>query len=459
MLRALAFLIISSTALSATFVGNANAQTVPGQAVQQNNQPAFLPTTPQRTDANDPLQDARENKAAAANAAAGAPRPTTSTRSTLPGNLKDLGLEQKAWENPMENKSKRQVRPGYIRFLWSPDDVAQINVREGMLTVVKFPEQETLVGTPYTSDPSSFEVTVAPNKRSFIVRALFGGIDGNVIAYGASGNVYNFYLRSMAYNSKTLPDTTVQISVPGMASATGETKVTATPTSALYNGYKDLFEPDAEKANAAFKNGSKEFGRTTPVAPQNMSNNINIRVRTASDQAIAPVRAWHDDHFTYLDFGPKASSMNTWPVASLVVQGVESPIGTRVSGRDRSMMIIEGVGNVTLRNGDLLVCLDTIMPNNDPRYSIPPVNTDPRPAKIINAKETVFVDEAAINSGKINTSNGIVVRDTNFPAAPKENSIKAAPTANAKITKPSAVQTKPLPAPKAAPAADAKKSK
>lgn len=322
---------------------------------------------------------------------AGASPAPTSGRAINPAVAHPLNLEQKAWEKPDANKSARQIRPGFVRLQWRPDEIQQINVREGLLTTIKFPEQEEIVSN-IVSDPGSFETLVAPNRHSVALRSLYAGVDGNIVIYGKSGNVYNFYIRSRPFNDPKLPDTTVQISVGGMASATGETMASDAPESPSYDGYKTLMTPSSTLASAAFKAGSREFARTTPPNGLNMANNIEIKVRGADDQAIAPTRAWHDDHFTYLDFGPRASSMTTWPVASLVVQGVESPIGTRVTGRDRSMMVVEGLGDIVLRNGQLMVCLKTIAPNRDPRYSIPPrINDDPRPAELKERTEIVHV--------------------------------------------------------------------
>lgn len=319
--------------------------------------------------------------------------PATSGRA-LSSALKPLNLEQKAWDNPQLNKSARQTVPGFLKIQWHPDALPVINMREGLLTVIKFPVQEDIT-TTVVSDPGSFEASPAPNRHSLEMRSLYAGVDGNVIIHGSSGNVYNFILRSQPYDAAKITDVTVEVMVAGMSESTGETEQSMAPTVHSYSGYNDVMTPDAVTDKKDFAAGSREYGRTTPLDPRNMRNNIDIKVRTADDQAIAPISAWHDDHFTYLDFGPRASSMNTWPVASLVVQGVESPVGTRVTGRDRSMMIIESVGNITLRNGQLLVCLNIVEPNNDGRYSIPVANTDPRPEITKSTPQIVHVSADA----------------------------------------------------------------
>lgn len=287
-----------------------------------------------------------------------------------------LDLEQKAWQNPTKHKSKRQSKPGFLRVNWRPDDIIQVNAREGLLSVIKFPKDEQII-MPMVSDPKSFEVAIAPNKRSLSIRGIYPGVDGNLIVYGASNNVYTFYLRSLPYNSDTLPDTTVEMVVGGMDQSTGETLSSTAPISEPYANYNTLFEPSVVAATKNFDRGAKEFARIAGIKPENMRNNITIKAQDEASRAIAPVRVWHDGRFTYLDFGPNAASMNQWPVASLIVQNVESPVGTRTVGQDRSLMVVEAVGNITLRNGNHLICLILDTPQNDTRYA---VNEMPAPA-------------------------------------------------------------------------------
>ena len=302
-----------------------------------------------------------------------------------------LRLQQKAWENPTANKTARQIHPGFLHFRWSQTEVQQINVREGLLTTIMFPQQEEIVQT-YTSDPASFESSISPNRHVLIIRPLYAEVDGDLVAYGSSGNAYTFYLRSWAFDAPKIPDTLIQISVPNMPDPPAQAGETNVGFSDPYSGYNDINGSKAEKDKEAFRDGARDFARTAPTYPVNMANNIEIKVRNADDQAIAPIRAWHDEHFTYLDFGPRASSMNTWPVASLIVQGVESPVGSRTTGRENSMMVIEAVGDIVLRDGQLQVCLKTVAPNRDERYSIPPLaNDDPRPLAVKNQTDEVVI--------------------------------------------------------------------
>lgn len=246
--------------------------------------------------------------------------------------------------------------PGFLKVNWRPDAVTTINVREGMLTVIRWPVSETILSREL-SDKKTFESRIGPDQRSIIIRSVFAGVDGNMVVYGQSGNVYNIYLRSLPFNSPNLPDTTVEMIVGGLASSYGGTLHSTAPASSPYEDYKELYKPAVTTKVEEFRAGSREWASQAPVKPQDMNTNIDILVPSREDQVIAPIRAWHDKRFTYLDFGPNAGSMNQWPVASLLSDGSETPVGARTTGKDGSIMIIEAIGDIVLRNGRHLVCL------------------------------------------------------------------------------------------------------
>lgn len=284
------------------------------------------------------------------------PVPSEASAPRSPAALKPLGLEQEAWSNPRANMGPRQSMPGFLRVNWGPDIVTEINVREGMLTVIKWPVSETIL-TRELSDKKTFETRIGPDGRSIMIRSIFAGVDGNMVVYGSSGNVYNIYLRSIPYNSKKLPDTTVEMIVGGLAPTYGGTLHSNAPVSAPYTDYRDLYQPTVVGKVEAFRRGGREWAEGAPLRKGDMEANIDILVPDREDQAIAPIRAWHDREFTYLDFGENAGSMSQWPVASLLVDGSENPVGTRTTGPRNSVMIIEAIGDIVLRNGRHLVCL------------------------------------------------------------------------------------------------------
>src|SRR3546814_13292692 len=72
---------------------------------------------------------------------------------------------------------------------------------------------------------------------------------------------------------------------------------------------------------------------------------------------VAPERVVRDGQFTYIDYGANADALNEWPVASLVVQGVETPVNVRTAGPKGRLLVVEGIGDIEPRNGLKIVCI------------------------------------------------------------------------------------------------------
>ena len=53
-----------------------------------------------------------------------------------------LGMTQAAWLDPLQNLGEGQTKPAYSKYYWSPDLVLPIRLREGMMTLINFPEWE-----------------------------------------------------------------------------------------------------------------------------------------------------------------------------------------------------------------------------------------------------------------------------------------------------------------------------
>ena len=63
---------------------------------------------------------------------------------------------QSAWDNPMQNMGENQTKPGYQKIQWEPGAVMPIKLRDGMLTVINFPEWETIKDA-YVGDKDFFD--------------------------------------------------------------------------------------------------------------------------------------------------------------------------------------------------------------------------------------------------------------------------------------------------------------
>ncbi|MBR1840930.1 MAG: TrbG/VirB9 family P-type conjugative transfer protein [Alphaproteobacteria bacterium] len=101
----------------------------------------------------------------------------------------------------------------------------------------------------------------------------------------------------------------------------------------------------------------EDWLKSIPMDPTKFRFDIEIYVPNPDDVVIAPERVWHDDIFTYIDLGEKALNMVQRPIVTLIVERVETPVGFRTKGPNNRLIIVEGIGDMVLRNGKRMVCL------------------------------------------------------------------------------------------------------
>ena len=265
-----------------------------------------------------------------------------------------LGMTQAAWLDPLQNLGEGQSRPAYSKYYWTPDLVLPIRVREGMITMVNFPSWE-MIEDIFIGDSATFDGQIAgpstlllyPRKGANI------GVDTNIIVFGRSGNRYVFYVKSEAVNTERLTNAIIDIDVV------------------------DSYAPDNSTGGAPFAGGGiggssggksvdatytrrfqkSDWLKSIPVDPSDFKFDLEVYVPNPDDVVIAPERVWRDNIFTYIDLGKKALNMTQRPVVSMIVERVEVPVGFRTKGPDNRLIIVEGVGDMVLRNGKRIICI------------------------------------------------------------------------------------------------------
>lgn len=257
--------------------------------------------------------------------------------------LKNAGEIQRAWDNPGANKAANQESPGYSRFEFMPDKIIPLRLREAMTTTVRFPADETIEEV-YVSDPVSFEAIV-PRSNVVLVRVKQPGADGNIVAMGTSGNLYQFYVRGEGANTKVITDMSVDIMVTGRSRP-------GPGTGAPMN-----MGGQSRSASASDLKVEADWLRSIGFRPENIVHDLSIYVPQDDSAGVVPERVFRDNQYTYIDYGANADAINEWPVASLIVQGVETPVNVRTAGPNGRMLVVEAVGNVVLRNGMKIVCI------------------------------------------------------------------------------------------------------
>ncbi len=273
-----------------------------------------------------------------------------------------LGMTQTAWMDPLQNLGEGQSKPAYSKYYWSSDLILPIRVREGMVTLLNFPNWE-LIEDIYLGDSSSFDgqitgpntVLLYPKKGANV------GVDTNIVIFGRSGNKYVFYLKSEGVNTERLTNSIIDIDVidgpsgsrgagiSGGNLGTGHSGVNAT-TFKGGNGKSidSLFTKSFQK---------EDWIKSIPLDASKFRFDIEVYIPNPDDVVIAPERVWRDDIFTYIDLGEKSLTMTQRPIVTLIVERLEVPVGFRTKGPNNRLIIVEGIGDMVLRNGKRMICL------------------------------------------------------------------------------------------------------
>ena len=267
-----------------------------------------------------------------------------------------LGMTQAAWLDPLQNLGEGQSKPAYSKYYWTPDLVLPIRVREGMITMVNFPEWE-LIEDIFIGDSATFDGQIS-GPSTLLLYPKHGanvGVDTNIIVFGRSGNRYVFYLKSEAVNTERLTNAIIDIDVVDDYIPSGVGGVGGSGSSYAGAG-------KAKNGNGSISNYTKRFQKSDwlkniPVDPSDFKFDLEVYVPNPDDVVIAPERVWRDNIFTYIDLGKKALNMTQRPVVSMIVERVEVPVGFRTKGPDNRLIIVEGVGDMVMRNGKRLICI------------------------------------------------------------------------------------------------------
>ena len=113
-----------------------------------------------------------------------------------------IGMFQEAWQDPLQNLGEGQSKPAYSKYYWSPDLVLPIRMREGMITMINFPEWE-LVEDIVVGDTGSVSGQINPPNTVMIYPTPGSnvGTDTNIVVIGRSGNKYVFYVRMVSFTN------------------------------------------------------------------------------------------------------------------------------------------------------------------------------------------------------------------------------------------------------------------
>ena len=220
--------------------------------------------------------------------------------------LKPLGMQQKAWTDPLQHLGEGQTRPGYSKYYWNSGLVLPIRLREGMITLMNFPKWELIEEVFFGDTVTFFGEIAAPN--GLLIFPKQPGADTNLIVFGRSGNRYVFYLRSETYNTERITHSIVDILVEdesgGSSLKAGGKSGSFGRTSSSSKGMRPVTGLHTSST------GPDDWMETISLDPTKFKFDLDIYIPNPEDAEIAPERVWRDDIFTYIDFGKKALSIN-----------------------------------------------------------------------------------------------------------------------------------------------------
>lgn len=275
--------------------------------------------------------------------------------------VKSLGLTQDAWNEQLRARGASRKRPGYVRYLYNKEDVFPIRTREGMITTIKLPEG-VRVAQAFSGDDAGFQVGV-PTPTTVAIKALYPGVDTSLVVFTEDDQVFNFYLRSEGYNSKTISDFLVDVALPGkgvMEAAVDEGFMSSPSYGRMPSRDPATNAADVRDAYASSKpigQNKDDYSDNYDFDPRTVVEDLTVYVPRGQVGGILPYKVFRDDRFTYIDYGPSASQIAEWPTVSLVVQGVETPVGFRTAGPGGRMIVVEALGDLVLRNGQRILCI------------------------------------------------------------------------------------------------------
>ena len=270
-----------------------------------------------------------------------------------------LGMMQSAWLDPLQNLGEGQTKPAYSKYYWSPDLVLPLRLREGMITMINFPEWE-MIEDIYIGDNSTFDGQISGPSTLLLYprKGANVGVDTNIIVFGRSGNRYVFYARSEGVNTERLTNAIVDIDVIGAESGSSIGTVNGTGAGGHVNASKYL-GAGGKSVDSTFtkRNQKNSWVESIPLDPTKFRFDIEVYIPNPDDVVIAPERVWRDDIFTYIDLGTKSLNMTQRPIVTLIVERMEVPVGFRTKGPNNRLIIVEAIGDMVMRNGKRIVCL------------------------------------------------------------------------------------------------------
>lgn len=291
--------------------------------------------------------------------------------------LVDVDQLQSAWSYRVPGPEQTGLG---VKDLEYDTGVVPLVLRPYITTLVSLEACEH-IDRVFLGDPGLFVVAIDPALPHVVaLQPEEVGVDTSLLLVAKSGRQYSFYLQAVAVDAPVPPD--VRVSVQGSpqpfcgARAGGMRNPLAQPAAAFAPS------PPGARARSA-QPGERETGAIsappgfTPPPPggapidaahsdylarvptriQDLRfDDYRVLLPEPQGAAIQPVRVFHDGIYTYIDFGEKARSMRL-PAAALVQDEIDIATVQTTLGDHGEILVVKGVGDISLKSGRLYVCL------------------------------------------------------------------------------------------------------
>jgi len=322
----------------------------------------------------------------------------------------DLELDQPAWNDPGAHIGEGQHAPGH-RICRRTESICRARLRYSFVTALRLDPSERIARATI-SDTTSFEAATFPHGPNNIIelRPLAAGVDATLHIYTHEGTLYPVHLTAKTHLEPTVTDVIIDLEsrkpgtlhpaparpAPAPASPTpADPPSAATGTPAQHAALQSR-QLAALAGSSTHKGGIwGDYGnlQIDGFDPAQLVYDVEAWASTAeAARIIGPTRVFRDQHWTYIDYSNKLEVRQRWPVALLLTDGTESPIPYRIAGPNGEILIIEAIGDIVLRSGQLVICLRL---KRSPSPASPTFLTaSPQPDTVLPPVPTVIAPEA-----------------------------------------------------------------
>lgn len=249
------------------------------------------------------------------------------------------GHIQKAWNNA-------PAGAGVLSRAWDPSETIRVQLRSGMNSTVVLPMSEVIADYSLGDQVNFATRPVRDQKNKLWVWAVHPGYDTNLNIITKAGAVYTIYLRGETWNTENITQQIIELKA---GEPSGGVKSTDEPPEAPLTGYQQ--QTITALASNMPPLSSEWVRKGCSFDPSKIRHDRVMK----GDGNIGPVSVFHDQCFTYLDWG---ADPKPWPGVWQVIDRVDQPVNFDRS-LDGRFQIVFSTAPLSLVSGERRLCITT----------------------------------------------------------------------------------------------------